>query len=447
MARMHEVMNELQLSGKRIPEIWEPYFIASEQKYALAPDNGHRLERQWYRQLNRWLNFEDRHMEAVLAAAMRIRENDLLYSWSQFIRYLVYDTKIIRQDETVLRDLLPRQGLGEDSDLFLLIALLCGADRVISHYKAAGFAGQAITAIFSLIPHRMDVFFRLHQRWGLACPEILTRLAWGKLMVWENIAFEYTAAKLPGDVYKNTRSGEWVMVAKPQQLYSKEGHRLAQKTETLLLGRKQEQAPTIDESNLAKQDEAGLFNAVKTYPDGIWESKFFHTETGGFVGNALGPDALAHSAMRIFEAGYWEPRIDESSHVLKVYLTAEDIMPEDRFPKALTAALEKLQAGNMRADAVIMDSWLLDPVFTDTLPKNHPLAVLAARFKLFPLPLAQENVLTDVFGEQALKQPLRFWPENNELQKQIKEMWPQGKRPLVTGGYFIPEIPSKPAEP
>ncbi len=439
MARMHEIIDDINIPAKNIPDLWEPYFIAAMQKYARAEETKKRFERQWFRQLNRWLNLEDRHMDALLSAARAIADDEQLYEWSQFVRYLIFDTKIIRDDEKRLEALLPEAEEAQTEDLFFLIAILSGADRIISRYKLEDFEGKEIEAVFALIPQMMDRFYHLNKHWGLKDTAYLTRLARSSLWVFESIAFEYAAAELPGDIYRNLRSGEWVMVAAPQELYNKKGRRLPAAEEAKLLHKKQKTALLIDESSLEHQEENALFKTVHSYPDDIWESRFFHTETGGFVGNALGPDGLAHSAMRIFEAGHWERRVDAESSVLHMYVSAEDAADQERVEAAVEAALEKAAERGRKAEAVLVESWVLDPAFNSTLDEEDPLRLFAEHFRLFPLPASSKEALEEVFGSRAAKQPQRLWPEDEPLQILLKSLRSAGVRPQVTGGYMIPE--------
>lgn len=440
MARMHEVMNELHLSSQKIPEIWEPYFIAAVQKYSKAPDNQERFHRQWYRQLNRWLNFDEAHTEAVLSAAGRVAQSERLYDWSQFIRYLIFDSKIIRQDESILHWLLPKAGLGEDQDLFLLVSVLSGADRIVERYKLEGFEGKEIEAVFGLIRILMDRFYRLNNRWGIAASSYLTRLCWSKLAAFNGVAFECGPMKLPGMIYRNSRSGEWVMVAKPGQLYDKQGLRLPAKEESGLLKRRGSRELLIDESRLDGQNDVKLLTELQAFPEGIWETKFFNTETGGFVGNGLGPDGKARSGMRIFETGHWNLRVADDTPVLRVYLHPDDIT-EGRADEAIRKALIFMTEKKQEPQAVIAESWILDRRFLDRLPEEHPLNLFAEQFRLYPLPQYSDRAAEQVFGEQAFRQAIRLWPEDNIYQQTVKTMWREGIKPSQAGGYFIPDIP------
>lgn len=449
MARMHEVINELHLSLKDIPDLWEPYFIAAQQKYAGAAGNEHRFDRKWFRQLNRWLNFEDRHMEAAVAAAAKIKANEMLYEWSQFIRYLIFDSRIIRQDEAVLDRLLPHAGMGDDAGMFLLLTVLSGADTIVERYKLEDYEGGEIEAVFALIPQLMDRYYRLNKRRGMHETRFLLHLAWSEIWVFDGMVFRYTEASLPGDVYRNSRSGEWVMVAKPEQLYDKEGRRLSVEDEETLIGKNRQNALLIDDSGFARPEEdeegesAHVIGTIKTYPEGVWESRFFHTETGGFVGNALGPDGLAHSAMRVFDAGYWKLKVGKDSHVLKVSIMFPGMASAESFKAAVEKALAKAGERELPVDAVVMESWILDPALLKHLAENHSLRALAELFKLYPLHPSHRNALLDTFGEAALKQPKRLWPENTPMQMQIKSLWTQGVQPCDTGGYFVPDTAVK----
>lgn len=439
MARMHELINELNLSESDIPESWDPYFIAAEQKYAQKADNHQRYLRPWYRQMNRWLSLENDHMDVLLETAAKILDNEYLYLWSSFVRYLIFDTKIIRNDESILPKLLPEIDLDEHADLFLAVTILAAGEEIVSEYKRKNFDGKEIEGAFSVIRKQMDHFDRLHERYGTAADYHLTHLAWAKLMVFEDIAFEYTESDLPGRIFRNTRSGEWVMAAKPGQLYDRAGRRLAPAIEKKLLERKDSEI-LLDESKLDEEVEDKIIKNAPSYPEGIWETRFFNTESGGFVANVLGPDGLAKSGMRIFEADYWEEVISPESSVLKAYPAVYDFEDAERFDRAVESAVLKLREHKREAEVLVVESWFMDERIHGQLEEDHPLLKQVKRFKLYPLPQTAKQCLEAVFGEVAFKHGPRLWPEDNLFQKIIKSLWLDGLKSGTAGGWLIPEV-------
>lgn len=440
MARMHEVIDELQLPKDRIPELWEPYFVAAQQKYAQPQENRDRYSLNWYRQLNRWLDFNEIHMELILAAASRITQQQSLYQWSCFVRYLLYDTLIIRKDEKLLHNLLPKDRLPAASqDLFFLVSMLSGADRSIDEYKASGKESKQIEAAFGIVKVLLDNYHRIFHRWGTPVEGILPRLAWGSLLVYEGLAFEYTHVALPGRIYRNARSGELVMLADGGQLYDKNGFRLPAREEQRLLSSRLASEPLIDEAQLSKQTEPGAqpLTAANQLPEDIWETKFFNTESGGFVGNILGPDGMPRSSVRIFESGHWMPVLDDSSPILKLYVPDESFARRERLAAAASQAITAARQSKLDPKAIILESWLLDPRLVTYLPADAELLAFVREFKLYPLPLNSEESFLQTYGEDISRRPLLQWPETTPTALAMKTMVRDGYPPTRGGGYLL----------
>ncbi len=444
MARMREAIFELLLPSDKIPELWEPYYIAANQKYGQKAGARENCSYTWYKKLNRWLNLTDDVLEVLGETASQIAQRDVLYEWANFVRYLIYDTKIVRQDHRIMADLVPHNALpAETENLFTLICLLAGADRPIKLYQDQGLGEQAVAA-FGVIGSLLTQYERVYHRWGIPGDAYIMQLATASLYAFEGLAFTYEKADLPGTIYRNSRSGELVMLAKPGQLYNARGRRLEEAEEQKILKNRARTNPLIDEEQLQNQTENETMStvsalAVSQLPEGIWETRFFATESGGFVGNELGPDSFAKASVRIFEAGHWKSIVTDESQVLTLHITDTALVNRERLRKATRQLMKTITFRDGNPDILVYQSWLMDPLLLQKI-ENQDLTQFVKLFRLFPVYPRPAETYQKIFGEDVRRRPVADWPEESIYQTGAKRLVEAGGEPCRVGGYALLEL-------
>ncbi len=438
MARMREAVFELLLPSDKIPETWEPYYIAAQQKYGQRAGARDNFTLGWYKKLNRWLDLSEEVLAILGTAASQIAQRDVLYEWANFTRYLIYDTTIVKQNSDVMTDLTPKNALPpETEDLFPLLCLLAGADRSVKLYKDQGQEAQA-EAAFGILGPLLHAYERHYHRWGVPRDEYILKLANASLYAFEELAFSLEKNKLPGTLYRNTRSGELVLLAKPAQLYDKQGRRVEEHEEKRIFRAISKAKPLIAEEQL--QGEPEQLTVLPPLPEGIWETRFFATESGGFVGNELGADSFAKSSVRIFEAGHWKPVLGEEDFVLALHVADPLHMNRDRLLRAIKQVKQAFVGREGMPEVLVYKSCLLDPLLLQKIEGLPDLQAFAKVFRLFPVYPRRAEAYQKLFGEDVRRKPLHEWPEENAYQRAAKHLRAEGGEPGLVGGYALLEM-------
>lgn len=441
MARMHDVIQKLYIRGGTVPEEWEAYFIASLHKYSFRERNKQRFAQNWYREHNFWLNLDLAGMNSMLLAAKQIVEDEALYQWSGFVRYLIYDTIIVRENEKILEQLIPALYMGKSSALFIAVTMVSNIDQSVQGYKDKKLEEGQIKRNFSIVAGLMNAHKNRIGYYGTPTTVFLPRLAWSSLYVFEGLGFEFKSRDLPGKVYKNNRSGEVLMVADEGKLYDEEGHRLNTSEEVALLSQLAKSKLMVEESSV---EDAGDQNPDKLktssiLPNGIWETKRFTTDSGGFIGNVFEKNGKARNTVRIFDSGQWKEIVNDDTPILELFIPDERELTREQFRVAVEQAFRQLHVDGQESVALFWDSFLLDPMLPKYLENSQEIEEVISLFRLFSLPDDRDQVLQYVFPNAFKSANIKDWPAMNPIQEGIKKMALDGQWIRSFGGFIMLE--------
>lgn len=442
---MHDVLHKLYIKDGVIPDTWEAYFIASLHKYSFQDKNKLRFSQNWYREYNFWLDLEANQLDALITVGNKIQDDDALYQWSGFVRYLLNCTTIIKNDEAILEQLIPSLYMGESSALFLLITFVSHIDHALDIYKKKRISEKQIKQNFSVLKSLMNVHYAKLTYYGTPARHYIPKLSWGELFVFNGLGMQCTSKDLPGVVYKNNRSGELVMLADEQKLYDEEGLRIDLNLERQLLEENTKKSLVVDESNLdthTDQNPAAL-QTTSLYPDGIWETKYFTTETGGFIGNVFDKNGEARNTVRIFDSGQWKMIVNDESEVIEMFIPDEEHYNFASFKQTVGEALKEFDRKNRHPSVIFLESFLLDPKLKEYLDDNREedeqFKEFVSRFRLYSISDDKKDVLHHVFPRAFRSSNIKDWPANGRFQSIIKQMALEGKWIRSFGGFILIE--------
>lgn len=493
MAEFKDVMQDLGIDPDVLDPRWETYFIASQYKYSFKKENQKRYELTWYKRANKWLDLSNDQLELLARVGARLIMSEELYEWSGFIRYLLYDTLILQEDEALLIDLIP-EGLSEYTGMFILISFLSGFDQSLAIYKARGIPEDYLMDIYGIVKTIMNEYYDKNGLWGTTPTTYIPRLAWGSLYVFSGLAFSLSKAKLPGEVYRNKRSGEILMFADANQIYYEGGQRVSSKYEKKVKSNIKDTkvvlADTKKAEDAAKEDKTAEVETaedandnlkiVKSLPKGVWESVFYTTEEDNIVANTFTANGLASKAARILDSEYWDKILSHEDYVVNIYIPRiEKLNFNDLFTACFEAAHfffaeDKLEAldqevfemledtkfkdleENLKASinrvkeirksknkdniyplAFIHESSALSSVLVENDAVDEQLRLFIDVFKLYCLPENRDASLAEVFGLEALRKPVVLWDDDYNLQKVYKQLVMDDYRVSISGGFFF----------
>jgi hypothetical protein len=441
MALMQDVMQALRIKPETIPANWETYFIAALDKYAKKARNRERYQSTWYRENATWLSLAQEPLEALTDAADTIGQNLDLYRWSSFVRYLIADTLIIKNDETWLDRLIPHDFLTVQADLFLPVTLIAHLDHPIEIYLEKGVSNAQVKRNFYLIDKLLETYKARAGYYGIRSGLFIDRLFRSGLYVFSGIGYEYKTINLPGKIYRNVKSGEVLMVADPGQLFDAKGYRLSREEEEKLLKANEKSKVLVDEKTIEDNADSNsdLVRISQKFPEGIWDSKFYHTESGGFVANNFDKNGSLQSMVRIFDRGQWEELITDETPILEVYIADEESFSLETFRQSLKEALDFLEKQGKSVHAIFLSSFLLDPSYLAKLEDDDDLNILADRLRRFSVPYDRTQVLEKLFPGQDLDTNPLNWETRTPVQENVRQLLIEDLGPRTFASYLLEE--------
>lgn len=477
MADYREIINTLGIREDILPAKWETFFIASQNKYAQAEGNRTRYMLPWLRQINKWIDFSQDQLEDISRAGIRINQNTNLYEWSAFLRYIMYDTLILRDNEELLDLIAPVNAIGEYSNLFVLLSFLSGFDDSLNLYKQKGLSDEYIDDIFRILPQLMDEFSLKNDQLGMVSSPYIPRLANSSLIVFDGIGFTLGQANFPGPIYRNHRTAEQVMLTAAGQYYYDSGQRLSYQKETEIKDDPERSKLVLENENVSIDTDSEGLSFVQSLPSGVWESIFYETETQAIVSNSFAANGLAVKAPRVFEKNMWNRVLEPDDLVLDIvipkyeYINLEtltsaclkawhyfsreedldklhklvDDLPDISYVQDIMTASEEAEIANLNRQnqtniyprAFKYEGSILSPSLLDELEDKHDFKYFSQLFRKYSLPENRDKTLLDIFGLEALREPVSIWDESNEISRAAKKLAFDGDEINEAGGFFF----------
>ena len=480
MADFREAMQNLGIDETMIPAKWETYYIAALSKYANQEGNKSRYLLPWFRQINKWLGLNVSQLDVLTKVGIRINQNESLYEWSSFARYILYDTHILEHDERILVHLIPSKGLGEFTGMFVLMSFLAGFDRSLNLYRRKGVIDTYLSEVFGIVGVLLDEYQERNDMWGTPLSIYLPRLANAELFVFDEVAFDMSQARFPGDIYRNKRTGEQVMITNAGQIYDETGQRLSNEKEIEIKEIPDSTRLAISDEDVQEDAEISEITYVQTLPEGFWESIFYETENGSLVGNFFADNGLAIKTPRVFENKIWVKVLDRDDYILNIYLPKYDSVDYETLVAACIKAwhyfsdvsdddeslheqMTKIEDNHYIQDLIsvsdgheimkmsrtvskkftpkgfVYEGSLLTPGLIDYLDIGSDTSQFIELFRKYSLPANRDRALVQIFGLSVLREPVVMWSENNQTQKSFKNMVFDDKAVNAAGGFFYPE--------
>lgn len=508
MTNFKETMINLGIDPQVLPRSWETYFIAAIDKYKSDPDNRERYLLTWYRRYNKWLDLDQNKLNVFVRAGSRILQSDELYDWSCFIRYLMFDTEILDENEELLHNLIPENGLDDYQGLFVLLSFISGIDKSLQIYKQLGLSDYYILDIFGIIRTLLDEYYELNGVYGTSAIVYLPRLAKSSLHVFDGIAFDISKTNLPGEVYRNSRSGELLMLAEANQIYTEDNVRISKDAELeikakseekqVLLGDKNvseistddledisdltsansDETNTDEENKILDQNSQVIGNMMELPADNLWQTVLYSTSDKDLVANSFNSLGIVDRVPRIFDKSFWDLKYSNDSISLNIYVPDINNLSLERLVKACFKAwhyfatdedIEQLDdevkrnsdneniifdlltdeitdsdnvikvknPGTLRPELFVFQSPILGTGVMEASENGSDIKDINNSFRLFSLPETRDTTLFEVFGNQAMNEPVILWDEETDLQKIYKSFVIENEPVNVGGGYFV----------
>lgn len=507
MINFKETMINLGIDPEVLPRSWETYFIAAIDKYKSDSDNRERYLLTWYRRYNKWLDLDQEKLNVFVRAGSRILQSDELYTWSCFIRYIMFDTEILSHDEELLHNLIPENGLDDYQGLFVLLSFISGIDRSLQLYKQLGLSEYYILDIFGLIRSLLDEYYNLNGVYGTTAIIYLPKLAKSTLHVFDGIAFDISKTNLPGEIFRNSRSGELLMLANANQIYTEEGMRISKDSELeikakskekqVLLANKVSEISTDDfedisditsdnsdisavyeEDDILENNPQVVGNVIELPADNLWQTVLYSTSDKDLVANSFNSLGIVDRVPRIFDKSFWELKYSADSISLNIFVPDINNLSLERLVKACFKAwhyfatdediellddevrknsddeniifdllndeitesddiMKVKNPGTLRPELFILQSPILGTGVSEASESGSDIKDINNSFRLFSLPEARDTTLFEVFGIQALNEPVILWNEETELQKIYKNFVIENETVNVGGGYLV----------
>lgn len=507
MINFKETMINLGIDPEVLPRSWETYFIAAIDKYKSDSDNRERYLLTWYRRYNKWLDLDQEKLNVFVRAGSRILQSDELYTWSCFIRYIMFDTEILSHDEELLHNLIPENGLDDYQGLFVLLSFISGIDRSLQLYKQLGLSEYYILDIFGLIRSLLDEYYNLNGVYGTTAIIYLPKLAKSTLHVFDGIAFDISKTNLPGEIFRNSRSGELLMLANANQIYTEEGMRISKDSELeikakskekqVLLANKVSEISTDDfedisditsdnsdisaayeEDDILENNPQVVGNVIELPADNLWQTVLYSTSDKDLVANSFNSLGIVDRVPRIFDKSFWELKYSADSISLNIFVPDINNLSLERLVKACFKAwhyfatdediellddevrknsddeniifdllndeitesddiMEVKNPGTLRPELFILQSPILGTGVSEASESGSDIKDINNSFRLFSLPEARDTTLFEVFGNQALNEPVILWNEETELQKIYKNFVIENETVNIGGGYLV----------
>ncbi len=508
MTNFKETMINLGIDPQVLPRSWETYFIAAIDKYKSNPDNRERYLLTWYRRYNKWLDLDQNKLNVFVRAGSRILQSDELYDWSCFIRYLMFDTEILDENEELLHNLIPENALDDYQGLFILLSFISGIDKSLQIYKQLGLSEYYILDVFAIIGTLLDEYYEQNGVYGTTAIIYLPRLAKSSLHVFDGIAFDISKTNLPGEIYRNSRSGELLMLAEANQIYTEENVRIDKETELEIKAKSREKQVLLDKKKVSEistddledisdltsdnsdqvnadekdkildQNSQVVGNVIELPAENMWQTVLYSTSDNDLVANSFNSLGIVDRVPRIFDKSFWDLKYSKDSIALNIYVPDMNSLNLERLVKACFKAwhyfatdedIEELDdevkrnsdneniifdlltdeitdsdnvikvknPGTLRPELFVFQSPILGTGVMEASENGSDIKDINNSFRLFSLPEARDTTLFEVFGKQAMNEPVILWDEETDLQKIYKTFVIENKPVNIGGGYFV----------
>lgn len=192
-------------------------------------------------------------------------------------------------------------------------------------------------------------------------------------------------------------------------------------------------------------------NGMRFRPDGLfadtdgvespksWSAPYSEEDNGAIRGVEIFPEAKAAPRVMDFNLNTWVPVLKKGDPILEIHIPAASplLAPacEDSLKQSRAFFAQYFPDFPWKAYTCV--SWMLNPHFADVLPPDSNIVCFQRKFRLFPVPGADDKQMFDRVFDGAPRDIANL-PRNTTLRRAILEHMEQNGRWHLTGGVLIP---------
>lgn len=381
--------------------------------YEIAPDFAFSetfaqqyLTRDWFRDVNRWLNLDETMLDAITAAAERIAADAGLVKLCEYCRHVYFEHNFSPESLAMLGCPLPNGGETLLNELFGLIVHLSGIERVRERYAKRGIPECVMRDTYQTVRIWLETHKATHGRWGF------TRTARGNprmhhiagLRLFRIGRLEFESNCFTGAIVglRHNATGDSVAVLEGGTPLRRDG--------------------LINGTNDRYDPEAVLCG---------------YDETDEYIcAHPVQPNGLGTTGQIRYSLKDWTVILRRGYACLKTHIPRGGKLDIEASLQSFDMAREFFPRyfPECRFAVFACRSWLLDVQLRDLLPPSSNIVRFGKRFHCFPEPSDDNGIVSGVFDDKQID--IRTFKPVTSLQKAIVSHYQQGGR-LHNGGGFI----------
>lgn len=430
MPDMLTTAENLGIELGRFPMHYSPFFQASLQKVSSAEDFAYRFSEDFLKSCNLTLNLNDDMFHALVLAGQSIQANEDLLRWAGFYHYLLYDTRVIRENPGQFSIPVPStEVLGAARDLFILMAQLSGMDRSIEKYRMIGTPDEVIRDTYHDVYLGILWFHTHYGKYGFRNHGWMTYHAHTRIFQLGRLQFVPGSFRGDVEVYRHKETGELLTLAQDRSIFADDGLRV-----------------TADEEAKLKRrlEEVSVFDRNKVLPAGYWMTDHDHDNVWLRQGQhewltRILPDGTAERVNLQVDWPMYDRVLGEGSSVLTIHIPKGSPLKEASVRDALERAIHffSRERFGWPFDAFVIRGWVMDPQFDIIISRPSNIRDLQEAFHLYPVPRDEQSGLRAIYGPHIHRDLPQDWPQETRLQRQLIQVRGQGYKHTEGGGFIL----------